>query len=446
MKDSDRSNKLLNDRKDSLHNILDQLPHRKFSKRKVGVTAVGSRGAVARSLNDSIGNECLLNSKDELLPGSTSLMMIGSAFLRLIEGEYRLMKSIIPTEHQELILDKLVDKSLLNFLTEYETVYSRAKNSLTSKKEFLVVIPLFRMIKHMNALLPGYQAILEKSLAKSHTRIQSLNIRCGELAIRFLEEFIGEISSQPCKITAVPKDGTVHEMTSQTMSFMEQLLEHVGTAGPLWAAKDSSLARIQEPELLATKGMASCQHRILSTLTMKLEGKATCYENMCLRNIFLLNNYHFIRKTLTRSPTMIPLLEQEMADLEDKFNELIGKQRKGYTVYAFAKLTTHIEDSVPVPEGTEKLNTPLKQSIKDRFKGFNNEIDEIVRVQRSFSIPDPYLRESLRTENNNLVYPLYSEFYSAYYKAPFTKNPEKYLKYNPDEVSDMLMSLFDSTS
>ena len=179
---------------------------------------------------------------------------------------------------------------------------------------------------------------------------------------------------------------------------------------------------------------------------MKLEGKATCYENMCLRNIFLLNNYHFIRKTLTRSPTMIPLLEQEMADLEDKFNELIGKQRKGYTVYAFGKLTNHIQDAVAIPEGTDKLNAPLKQSIKDRFKGFNNEMDEIVRVQRSFSIPDPYLRESLRTENSNLVYPLYSEFYAAYAKAPFTKNPEKYLKYNPEEVSELMMSLFDSAS
>lgn len=139
---------------------------------------MGARGAIVRSLNEGMSGEFLLNAKDESLPGSTSLLMIASAFLRLIEGEYKLMKSIIPVEHQELILDKLVDKSLLNFLTEYETVYSRAKNSLTSKKDFLVVIPLFRIIKHMNALLPGYQAILEKSLAKSHTRIQNLTVCC----------------------------------------------------------------------------------------------------------------------------------------------------------------------------------------------------------------------------------------------------------------------------
>ena len=142
------------------------------------MSAGGARGAISRSLNDSTSGELLLTAKDESLPGSISLMMIASAFLRLIEGEYRLMKSIIPAEHQELILDKLVEKSLSNFLTEYETVYSRAKNSLTSKKDFIVVIPLFRIIKHMNTLLPGYQAILEKSLAKSHTRIQNLTVCC----------------------------------------------------------------------------------------------------------------------------------------------------------------------------------------------------------------------------------------------------------------------------
>ena len=135
-----------------------------------------------------------------------------------------------------------------------------------------------------------------------------------------------------------------------------------------------------------------------------------------------------------------------MADLEDKFNELIGKQRKGYTAYAFGKLATHIQDSVAIPEGTDKLNAPLKQSIKDRFKGFNNEIEEIVRVQRCFSIPDTHLRDSMRTENVNLVVPLYQEFHKAYSKAPFTKNPEKYLKYTPEDVDDMLLSLFDSTS
>ena len=138
----------------------------------------GARGAVARSLNDSMSGESLLNAKDESLPGSTSLLMLASAFLRLIEGEYRLMKSIIPVEHQELILDKLVDKSLQNFITECEIVYSRAKNSLTIKKDFVVVFQLFRIIKHMNTLLPGYQAILEKSLAKSHIRIQNFTVCC----------------------------------------------------------------------------------------------------------------------------------------------------------------------------------------------------------------------------------------------------------------------------
>ena len=138
------------------------------------MSATGPRGTIVRTLNET--SDYILPAKDEPLLGATSLMMLASVFLRLIEGEYKLMKSIIPSEHQELILDKLVEKSLANFLTEYETVYSRAKNSLTSKKEFIVVIPLFRIIKHLNGLLPGYQSIMEKSLAKSHTRIMSLTV------------------------------------------------------------------------------------------------------------------------------------------------------------------------------------------------------------------------------------------------------------------------------
>ena len=138
------------------------------------MSATGPRGTIVRSLNES--SDYTLPAKDEPLLGASALMMLASAFLRLIEGEYRLMRSIIPSDHQELILDKLVEKSLANFLTEYETVYSRAKNSLTSKKEFIVVIPLFRIIKHMNSLQPGYQNILEKSLARSHTRIASLTV------------------------------------------------------------------------------------------------------------------------------------------------------------------------------------------------------------------------------------------------------------------------------
>ena len=131
------------------------------------------RSAVARTLNES---DPSLSIKDESLVGSTSFLLIASVFLRLIESEYSLMKSIIPKEHQELILDKLVEKSLENFLMELDTIYNRAKNSLAQKKDFLLVMPLLRIVRHMNLLIPGYQAILEKSLSKSHIRIQNTNV------------------------------------------------------------------------------------------------------------------------------------------------------------------------------------------------------------------------------------------------------------------------------
>ena len=154
-----------------MHNLyLKYISNRRKSERLV---AALPRSNVPRTLNESFDS---LSMKDESLVGSTSFLLIASAFLRLIQSEYSLMKSIIPSEHQGLILDKLVEKSLANFLAEFETLFSRAKNSLSQKKDFLIVVPLLRIIKHMNILMPEYQAILEKSISKPHLRVQNTNV------------------------------------------------------------------------------------------------------------------------------------------------------------------------------------------------------------------------------------------------------------------------------
>ncbi len=49
--------------------------------------------------------------------------------------------------------------------------------------------------------------------------------------------------------------------------------------------------------------------------------------------------------------------------------------------------------------------------LKDKFKGFNNELDEILHVQQEWSVPDPVLRKRLRTDNVEMFVPIYTDFY-----------------------------------
>jgi exocyst complex protein 7 len=54
-----------------------------------------------------------------------------------------------------------------------------------------------------------------------------------EQGARALEDFIESVRSDPS--TQLPKDGTVHELTSNVLVFLEQLLDYVHTIGGVLA-------------------------------------------------------------------------------------------------------------------------------------------------------------------------------------------------------------------
>lgn len=77
------------------------------------------------------------------------------------------------------------------------------------------------------------------------------------------------------------------------------------------------------------------------------------------------------------------------------------------------------------------------------LQGFNKEMEEISKIQRGYSIPDVELRESLKRDNKELILPKYNAFYERYSNFTFSKNPEKYIKYNPAQVSALIDRFFD---
>lgn len=70
-------------------------------------------------------------------------------------------------------------------------------------------------------------------------------------------------------------------------------------------------------------------------------------------------------------------------------------------------------------------------------------MDECAKVQRRYSIPDLELRESLKRDNKELVLPKYNYFCEVYSAVQFSKNPEKYIKYNLSQLATILDRFFD---
>lgn len=58
-----------------------------------------------------------------------------------------------------------------------------------------------------------------------------------------------------------------------------------------------------------------------------------------------------------------------------------------------------------------QLRDKDKQNIKDKFAGFNKEMEEITRIQKAYAVPDVQLRESLKRDNKEFILPKYTMFY-----------------------------------
>jgi exocyst complex protein 7 len=72
--------------------------------------------------------------------------------------------------------------------------------------------------------------------------------------LRGLQDFVEHVKSDPDKKTNLPRDGTVHELTSNTVTHIEYLLEYTDTAGQLLV--DQEGAHVAK-ELGAKKAMGT---------------------------------------------------------------------------------------------------------------------------------------------------------------------------------------------
>jgi exocyst complex protein 7 len=87
--------------------------------------------------------------------------------------------------------------------------------------------------------------------------------------------------------------------------------------------------------------------------------------------------------------------------METTYQQLVNDQRNQYLQCWNRVLHNCMESSmagiaVGGPSTGGKVKDKDRQMIKDRFTGFNKELDELARIQRYFAVPDSKLRDKLR--------------------------------------------------
>ncbi|XP_015269945.1 PREDICTED: exocyst complex component 7 isoform X14 [Gekko japonicus] len=367
-----------------------------------------------------------------------------SAFIKLAQSEYQLLTEIIPEHHQKKTFDSLIQESLDNLMIEGDNIVSAARKAIM-RHDYSAVLTIFPILRHLKHTKPEFDQVLQGTAASTKNKLPSLITSMETTGAKALEDFADNIKNNPDKEYNMPKDGTVHELTSNAILFLQQLLEFQETAGAMLASQETSSSASSYSSEFSRRLLSTYICKVLGNLQLNLLSKSKVYEDPALSAIFLHNNYNYILKSLEKSE-LIQLVAVTQKTAERSYREHIEQQILTYQ-RSWLKVTDYIsERNLPVFQPGVKLKDKERQVIKERFKGFNDGLEELCKIQKAWAIPDTEQRDKIRQAQRNIVQEIYAAFLNRYGNVPFTKNPEKYIKYRVEQVGEMIEKLFDTSA
>eukprot|EP01135_Chromosphaera_perkinsii_P008452 Nk52_evm20s1360 gene=Nk52_evmTU20s1360 len=366
--------------------------------------------------------------------GSHPYLVMIEVFIELLLAERALIDQFIPSHNVEKTFNRLTrTPSQLFFLTGYsivDPISSHVKNH-----EFHSVFEVFDVFGHLKLKERIFLKLYnDNRSAEIFKLMETYEVACGEV----LDAFMGEIKSDPSDKGSVPQDGTVHELTSTTLNFFGKLYEY----GETIEAVIGNTSQYDDNDAMGTYLV-----EVMTSLESNLMDKATMYEDSTLGDVFLLNNYHYIMKTIRKSAYSVIFRDF----FASRFDKLFSEKRRDYQG-GWMKCFVYLMDAgrgefsgEPGDEEKGKVSSQEKSKMKEKFRGFTQAFEDVYNLQRHYCIPDDELREQFRNDNVNLVVPLYRKFLDKFSHPRFKKLVEKYQKYTPEELEGMVGQFFENS-
>lgn len=365
------------------------------------------------------------------------------ALQRLMQHERSLMTGIIPLQHHHQVFQIIIQEALDTIVQDGQNIATRAKRCI-SRHDFGAVLVVFPILKQLLNMRPEFDRTVEGCDYNVRSQFTSILNTLHTTGAKALEDFIENVRSDTS--LGLPKDGTVHELTVNVLVFVEQLMEYMDTiAGVLGQdpAYNNSFMQIpNNSKVDKSKALLGIYvKKVLSQLNFSLVTKSDGYTDSGVKALFRLNNSHHVLKALQRS-ALLELVNISESDCEQTYVNMIETHKKSYK-QSWAKVLSYIMNNDDIVITAGKLRDKDRNVIKEKFSGFNKEMEEVSRTQRGYSIPDVELREGLKRDNKEYILPKYNAFYDKFSNLYFTKNPEKYVRHTPEQVAAMLDHFFD---
>jgi exocyst complex protein 7 len=276
----------------------------------------------------------------------------------------------------------------------------------------------------------------------------------GEAAIGTFVEFenalLGESSIKQMQ------GGEIHPLTRYVMNYATLLVDYSGTLNALLANDDEEYthesshhrsqsasaavddADVDEEEEASMSPIAIRLLRLITSLESNLDEKSKLYDDKAMQYIFLMNNILYMVQKVKDSDLRKMLGDQWIR----KRRGQVRQYATSYLRASWSKVLSCLKD-----EGIGgSSNASSKAALKERFKNFNANFEDIYRIQTGWRVSDVQLREELRISISEKVLPAYRSFMGRFgSQLESGRHTGKYIKFTPDDLEIYLLDLFEGT-
>ncbi|KAL2227585.1 UNVERIFIED_CONTAM: Exocyst complex component EXO70A1 [Sesamum indicum] len=308
--------------------------------------------------------------------------------------------------------------------------------SKRSPEKLFVLLDMYEIMRELHSEIEA----LFRGKACNDIRESALGLtkRLAQTAQETFGDFEEAVEKDATK-TAVA-DGTVHPLTSYVINYVKFLFDYQSTLKQLFQEFENGDG--------SNSQLAAVTMRIMQALQTNLDGKSKQYRDASLTHLFLMNNIHYMVRSVRRSEAKDLLGD----DWVQRHRRIVQQHANQYKRIAWAKilqclsvqgLTSSGGGSAVSADGGNSSGVS-RAIIKDRLKTFNIQFEELHQRQSQWTVPDTELRESLRLAVAEVLLPAYRSFIKRF--GPLVengKNPQKYIRYTPEDLEHMLGEFFE---
>lgn len=389
--------------------------------------------------------------------GSAGFIVYTKWVVKFCKAEFEILQHIHTStaiNTMDLTLTALVD----SYFETADTLLTKVKRN-AGKHDFSEMFLLFDILENLMSVRGEWNDIFG-SLRKKSDQMQDMISAFAAVSTKCFPEFLDDVKHSGIKQAAIAVDGTVNEVTSNSLNFLRRLLDYQDTvqimlqsigesnwhsssdgAGLKSSASVATLSRQVSQGIGSNPGIIRKYFLdVLDALNSNLESKSRQYKKSVVASIFLLNNYHYVYKSIRSHPKLLSVVGKE---IEVKYEKLYLKSKDSY-LDSWKPILERLMSIMVIPK--DHLKTSEKNSIKDKLKDFNTDFEDANKLQKNIAIPDSELRATTIKEIRTLLVPLYTRLLEKIQTADFSKNPQKYLKYDAAAIESMLDRFFDASS